>query len=138
MIMRYLVSFFFCVFLILDLRSNAYLSNTYSTRKMCINRNVIQKRPHKLSAIMNEGVSKTLYSELSFPTLKGIHFSDLTKEVKKLVEESGIQEGVVLVTSQHTTCAVTINEMEARLVDDSRQFLLKLVPPAYPYLHNVR
>jgi thiamine phosphate synthase YjbQ (UPF0047 family) len=26
--------------------------------------------------------------------------------------------------------------MEGRLVDDVRQFLLKLAPPDYPYLHN--
>jgi thiamine phosphate synthase YjbQ (UPF0047 family) len=29
-----------------------------------------------------------------------------------------------------------INEYESRLVDDIRQFLLKLAPPSYPYLHN--
>lgn len=40
------------------------------------------------------------------------------------------------VYSRHTTTAITINEMEGRLVDDARQFLLKLVPAAYPYLHN--
>eukprot|EP01035_Chromulina_nebulosa_P019294 gene19294-25154_t len=26
--------------------------------------------------------------------------------------------------------------MEGRLVDDTRQFLLNLAPPTYPYLHN--
>ncbi len=40
------------------------------------------------------------------------------------------------VLSRHTTCGITINEMEGRLVDDIRQYFLKLVPPTYPYLHN--
>lgn len=29
-----------------------------------------------------------------------------------------------------------LNEYESRLVDDVRQYLLKLAPPDYPYLHN--
>ena len=49
---------------------------------------------------------------------------------------SGITEGVVTVLSRHTTCGITINEMEGRLVDDVRQWLIKLAPPEYPYLHN--
>ncbi len=78
----------------------------------------------------------TFYKELSYNTLHGIHFTDLTPDLRAIVEESGIQEGTVNVLSRHTTCGITINEMEERLVDDTRQFLLKLCPPAYPYLHN--
>ena len=52
------------------------------------------------------------------------------------MKESGVTEGHVSILSRHTTTSITINEMESRLVDDARQFLLKLVPPAYPYLHN--
>lgn len=40
------------------------------------------------------------------------------------------------VISKHSTVAVVVNEWEPRFVDDLRQFLLKLVPPNYPYLHN--
>ena len=49
---------------------------------------------------------------------------------------SGCKEGVVTVLSKHSTVSVTINEMEGRLVDDTRQFLLNLAPPSFPYLHN--
>ena len=78
----------------------------------------------------------TFYKEMSYDTLQGIHFTDLTPDLRAVVRESGIQEGTVNVLSRHTTCGITINEMEERLVDDTRQFLLKLCPPAYPYLHN--
>jgi len=44
--------------------------------------------------------------------------------------------GTVTILSRHTTCGITINEMESRLIDDLRQYFLKLVPPDYPYLHN--
>jgi hypothetical protein len=72
----------------------------------------------------------SVYEELSVPTLLGIHFTDITPEIRKIVAKSGIQNGVVTVISRHTTAAITINEMEGRLVDDTRQFLLRLVPAA--------
>ena len=78
----------------------------------------------------------TYYEELSVPSKYGISFEDLTPGIREAIKKSGCKEGVVTVLSRHTTCAITINELEPRLVDDARQFLLKLVPPAYPYLHN--
>ena len=76
------------------------------------------------------------YAEVQVPSLHGIHLSDITKQVQAVVEESGVLEGQVNVLSRHTTTAITINEMEGRLVDDVRQYLLKLAPASYPYLHN--
>ena len=81
-------------------------------------------------------LSASYYKELQYETLHGIHFTDITPDLREIVKESGIKDGVVSVLSRHTTCGITINEMEGRLVDDTRQFLLKLCPPAYPYLHN--
>lgn len=99
----------------------------------------------------------TKYAEINIPTLQGIHMSDITPHIRNFIAESGVDEGVVTVVSRHTTASLTINELEGclalnivflainipnhyfltgRLVDDARQFLLKLVPAAYPYLHN--
>lgn len=58
-----------------------------------------------------------------------ISVADVTAKVQAFVTESGLQEGTVTVVSQHTTTAVTINEMETRLVDDLRTWLLNLAPP---------
>eukprot|EP01038_Epipyxis_sp_PR26KG_P006563 gene6563-9020_t len=76
------------------------------------------------------------YEELSVQTLNGVSLVDITKEVNEVVQKSNCKEGIVTVLSRHSTVSVTINEMEGRLVDDTRQFLLKLAPPSYPYLHN--
>ena len=89
-----------------------------------------------ISATPVVGQSVGLYEELKVPTLDGIYFVDITPEIKRIVQASGVHTGSVTVLSRHTTTAITINEMESRLVDDARQFLLKLVPAAYPYLHN--
>mmetsp|Transcript_1854 Transcript_1854/g.6631 ORF Transcript_1854/g.6631 Transcript_1854/m.6631 type:complete len:119 (+) Transcript_1854:508-864(+) len=42
----------------------------------------------------------------------------------------------MIVSSKHTTCAVTVNEAEPRLMDDVSQFFHKLCPATEPYLHN--
>ena len=46
-----------------------------------------------------------LKSELGHPT-----FHDVTKEVKKIVEESGVKNGMCVVYSHHTTCSVMTQE----------------------------
>ena len=63
---------------------------------------------------------------MKIPTKKGIDLNNITPEIRKFVEETGVTEGVVTILSRHTTCGITINEMESRLVDDIRQYLLKL------------
>ena len=69
-------------------------------------------------------------------TLKGTHFIDLTERIDGMIARAGVREGTVHVISRHTTTAVTINEMEDRLVDDARMFFHELAPPGKFYLHN--
>ncbi|WP_324707151.1 secondary thiamine-phosphate synthase enzyme YjbQ [Lyngbya sp. CCY1209] len=52
------------------------------------------------------------------------------------MESTSIQNGQVLVFSQHRTTALTINENEERLWEDIRVYLKKLAPPENRYLHN--
>ena len=67
----------------------------------------------------------------------------LHAEVERLVGESGIQEGLVLVNAMHITASVFINDDEAGLHHDYERWLEALVPfnadtdPATGgYLHN--
>lgn len=76
------------------------------------------------------------YTQLSVDTLKGMSVHDVTQGVRDAVRDAGVTDGFVVVTSRHTTTALCVNENEARLVDDIRQFLPRLVPPDFPYLHN--
>lgn len=78
----------------------------------------------------------THFEEIKVPTGKGISLVDITNDIKNIVSKQQIKEGTVTVLSKHSTVSITINEMEPRLVDDTRQFLMKLAPAAYPYLHN--
>ncbi|CAM9232366.1 unnamed protein product, partial [Chrysoparadoxa australica] len=76
------------------------------------------------------------YSQLSISTGTGITLHDITDDIKAAITSAGVKDGSVTIFSRHTTTAVTINEMESRLVDDLKTWLLELAPPEKPYLHN--
>lgn len=59
-------------------------------------------------------------------------------EVERLVEESGVQDGLVLVNAMHITASVFINDNESGLHHDYEVWLEKLAPekPHSQYRHN--
>lgn len=52
-------------------------------------------------------------------------FHDVTDQVAEMVRESGIQNGSVLVYSQHTTCSVLIQEQSDDVTYYGTQFILQ-------------
>ena len=79
---------------------------------------------------------KIIPSFIELKTGEGIALHDLMPGIRDAVAKSGIKNGFVTVTSQHTTTAIAINENEERLVDDVKSFLTRLIPPGDRYLHN--
>lgn len=79
---------------------------------------------------------KIISSYIDVETGEGIALHDLMPGIKNAVAKSGIKNGFVTVTSQHTTTAIVINENEERLVEDVKTFLNRLIPPGDRYLHN--
>ncbi len=70
------------------------------------------------------------------PTGPGLAIHDITGELRACVARAGITEGFAVLSSRHTTTAITVNENEARLLEDVRRFFLRLAPPEGRYLHN--
>ena len=81
--------------------------------------------------------SRTEYLTLHVPTRRG--FVNLTPEVERVVRESGVQEGLVLVNAMHITASVFINDDESGLHHDYEQWLERLAPhaPTDQYRHNL-
>jgi len=75
-------------------------------------------------------------SSIEMTTREGIALHDLMPGLREAVRASGIRDGFVTVTSQHTTTAIGINEHEPRLLEDVKTFLTRLIPPGDRYLHN--
>lgn len=78
-----------------------------------------------------------VFSEIiDIKTKTGISVVDITSQVKSFIENSNVSNGFVLITSRHTTTAITVNENEDRLLEDIGQFFKQLVPSDGKYLHN--
>ncbi len=78
-----------------------------------------------------------LYREILKHTASGApEFIDITQEVKDVLARSEIREGSVLVFTRHTTAAIEINEDEPLLMEDLKQFLLRIAPRDGDYKHN--
>ncbi|MCH7903969.1 MAG: YjbQ family protein [Armatimonadetes bacterium] len=72
---------------------------------------------------------------LWFQTRKREEFVRITDEVAEIVEKSGVQEGMVLVSAMHITAAVYVNDWESGLIEDIKEWLDGLAPRA-DYKHH--
>ncbi|PWM46499.1 MAG: secondary thiamine-phosphate synthase enzyme [Clostridiales bacterium] len=81
---------------------------------------------------------KSYRKELSFnlPTRRGL--VNITPDVRRAVEESGVKEGLVLVNAMNITASVFINDDESGLHSDYERWLENLAPekPYSQYAHN--
>ena len=76
--------------------------------------------------------------ELWFNTTQRRQLLNITPEITKCINESGVKEGLVLVNAMHITASVFINDDEAGLHRDYEKWLEKLAPekPHSQYDHN--
>ena len=81
---------------------------------------------------------KSYRKELWFHTETRREFINITSQVEKCLEESGITEGLCLVNAMHITASVFINDDESGLHQDFEVWLEKLAPekPYAQYRHN--
>lgn len=73
---------------------------------------------------------------LDIETDSRIGIYNVTPLIEKILLETSIKSGQVLIFSRHTTTALTINEYEERLLEDLKSYLRKLAPQSEKYLHN--
>jgi thiamine phosphate synthase YjbQ (UPF0047 family) len=68
---------------------------------------------------------------LTFETDERREFVRITDDVQAAVEESGIREGMALVSAMHITAGVWINDDEPGIQADALEWLDKLAPPSW-------
>jgi secondary thiamine-phosphate synthase enzyme len=80
--------------------------------------------------------SYTEYLTYNVPSRRG--FVNITSDVRKILQKSGIKEGLCLVNAMHITASVFINDNESGLHQDYEKWLEKLAPhePVSQYEHN--
>ena len=74
--------------------------------------------------------------QLKIKTSKRVELVDITSEVQEEVRKSEISEGICLISTQHTTAGIIINENETGLKEDILDLLNKLVPAGAGYRHD--
>lgn len=77
---------------------------------------------------------KTEY--LWFNTRKHREYINITEDVERVVKESGVDEGMALVSAMHITAGVYVNDAESGLIQDIDDWLEKLAPFRSDYRHH--
>jgi thiamine phosphate synthase YjbQ (UPF0047 family) len=67
----------------------------------------------------------------TFNTHERREFVRITEDVEAAVKESGVTEGMVLVSAMHITAGVWVNDDEPGLQQDVLEWLDKLTPPTW-------
>jgi secondary thiamine-phosphate synthase enzyme len=80
--------------------------------------------------------SVTEYLTFTVPSRRG--FVNITPQVRNVIQQSGIKDGICLVNSMHITASVFINDNESGLHEDYERWLEDLAPhePESKYEHN--
>jgi len=73
---------------------------------------------------------------ISLETKESFDIIDITEKIKKFVQESKIEKGLVNIQSMHTTATVFVNENEPELFKDFKNHLEKLAPKNDKYHHD--
>ena len=73
---------------------------------------------------------------LWFNTERRQEFVRITDDVARIVKDSGVSEGLALVSAMHITAGVYVNDWEEGLIHDFQVWLEKLAPRGQPYRHH--
>jgi len=71
-----------------------------------------------------------------FNTKKHREYINITSDVKTILSNSGIKDGMILVSAMHITAGVYVNDAESGLIQDIDDWLEKLAPFNLNYRHH--
>lgn len=73
---------------------------------------------------------------LWFTTRKHREYINITGDVEKILNKSGIKDGMILVSAMHITAGVYVNDAESGLIQDIDEWLEQLAPFKANYRHH--
>ena len=79
---------------------------------------------------------KSLTEYLWFNTKSHRDYINITPEVERILQKSGVQEGMILVSAMHITAGVYVNDAESGLIHDIDEWLEGLAPFNPDYRHH--
>jgi secondary thiamine-phosphate synthase enzyme len=79
---------------------------------------------------------KVFNTSFTLSTEERCEVSDVTKLIREVIQQSPVANGIALVNTLHTTCALLINEFQSALIDDLKNLIERLVPERGGYRHD--
>jgi secondary thiamine-phosphate synthase enzyme len=89
-----------------------------------------------LEGYANEGMVKVFSKTILVKTNERTELVNLTDEIRRMFEATGIVDGYIQVSSLHTTAGLFINEWQDALLVDIKLMLEQIVPRENYYKHN--
>ena len=81
-------------------------------------------------------VVRATHRVLTVRTHTRLELLNLTEPVQEVVSAARVREGLVLVSSLHTTLALMVNEWQEALLEDIKAMLGDVIPEGREYRHN--
>jgi secondary thiamine-phosphate synthase enzyme len=85
---------------------------------------------------IKEGAYKVATSILEFNTTERVELKSITREIAAFVEQTPIRDGIVHISSLHTTAGLMLNETQGALLSDISSFFEQIIPRGVYYKHN--
>lgn len=76
-----------------------------------------------------------IHEDIQIDTDKSIEVINITQQIQEIIDNNKIHDGLVNISTKHTTSSIMINEDETGLKRDYVNFLEKIVPDGN-YFHN--
>jgi secondary thiamine-phosphate synthase enzyme len=83
---------------------------------------------------MSDMTTHTSY--LTITTKTRYEIRDITDEVERVRNESGLYDGTILVSTMHITSSIFVNDHEPGLWRDIQEWVEKLAPSGLDYAHH--
>jgi len=83
-----------------------------------------------------EGTYKVASATLNLATQERVELKLITKEITDFVAQTPIREGIVQISSLHTTAGIMLNENQDALLEDMKAMFEQVIPSGVYYKHN--
>ena len=79
---------------------------------------------------------KVFNTSFTLSTEERSEVSDITKLIREAIQQGPVANGIALINTLHTTCALFINEFQDALVEDLSALIERRVPDRNSYRHD--
>src|SRR5215510_11118630 len=83
-----------------------------------------------------EGNYKVASTTFIVRTNERVDLRNITSEIAEFVEQTSIRDGIVHISSLHTTAGLIMNEVQGALLSDMANLFEQIIPSAVYYKHN--